>query len=143
MLTLPKNCIVFTYPKMGKSREFLPDELKNLAGLTGCTNQCNAYQKSLNLIENLGFKLIAISSQNSDAISEFKDSLGLGFEFVSDPNFELENELNLKTFSILDGKKFYHRQTLIFKDGNLIKRFDFVASPSEDAKNVVEFLKSI
>ncbi|RUT51170.1 redoxin domain-containing protein [Campylobacter fetus] len=139
MITLPKNCIVFTYPKMGKSGEFLPDELKDLAGLTGCTNQCNAYQKSLNLIENLGFKLIAISSQNSGAMSEFKDSLGLGFELVSDPNFELENDLNLKTFSTLDGKKFYHRQTLIFKDGNLIKRFDFVASPSEDAKNVIEF----
>lgn len=143
LINLPKNCVVFTYPKMGKNGEFLPDELKNLAGLTGCTNQCKAYQQNLNLIKNIGFELVAISSQSQSEISEFKNSLGLDFKLISDPNFKLEGELNLKTFQTLNGKKFYHRQTLIFNNCILIKRFDFVENPQNDVKNVIEVLNSI
>ena len=34
MINLPKNCVVFTYPKMGDSGKFLPEELRGVAGLT-------------------------------------------------------------------------------------------------------------
>ncbi|CZE46858.1 redoxin domain-containing protein [Campylobacter geochelonis] len=143
MLNLAKNCVVFTYPKMGKSGKFLPDELKDLDGLTGCTMQCKAYQENLNLIQSLGYKLIAIGSQSKEDMNEFITSLGLGFEVISDVDFKFEKELELKTFSTDDGKKFYHRQTLIFKDGKLVKRFDFVANPQDDVKNVMEILKNL
>ena len=46
MINLPKNCVIFTYPKMGDSGKFLPVELRGAAGLTGCTLQCKAYESA-------------------------------------------------------------------------------------------------
>ena len=97
-LTSGKNCIVFTYPKMGESGKFLPENLKDLKGLTGCTLQCKAYQENLT---------------------------------------KLESPLNLQTFTTNDGKKFYRRQTLIIKNGEVVKRFNDVAEPTNDAANVL------
>ena len=107
-LTRGKNCIVFTYPKMGESGKFLPENLKDLNGLTGCTFQCKAYQENLADIEAAGFTLIAVGSQSIEKMAEFKQGLGANFIFLSDENFELEIALNLQTFTTNDGKKFYH-----------------------------------
>lgn len=143
MLSLPKNCVIFTYPKMGKSGEFLPSDLKDMQGITGCTLQCKGYEELLEEIKKLGFSLMALSSQDANAAKEFKASLNLSFELISDEDFKYEKELDLKTFNTLDGKKFYHRQTLIFKDGKLIERFNFIPSPSQDAANTLKILRSL
>ena len=68
-LTSGKNCIVFTYPKMGESGKFLPENLKDLKGLTGCTLQCKAYQENLAKLESLGFTLIAVGSQSVEKMN--------------------------------------------------------------------------
>ena len=138
MINLPKNCVVFTYPKMGDSGKFLPAELRDAAGLTGCTLQCKAYESAFAQIKALGFELIAVGS-----MSEFKRATGATFEFINDEKFELEAPLGLETFTTGDGKKFYHRQTLIFRDGEEIKRFSRIAEPEQDAQNVLAALKSL
>ncbi|MGP1485716.1 MAG: redoxin domain-containing protein [Campylobacter sp.] len=142
-MEIPKNCVIFSYPKMGESGKFLPENLQNLSGLTGCTNQCKAYESEAKFIQNLGFELIAVSSQNAAKMDEFRSGIGANYKFISDENFNLEKQIGLETFITLDGKKFYHRQTLIFKDAKLIKRFERVSDPQNDAKNVVEILKTI
>ena len=136
-LTSGKNCIVFTYPKMGKSGKFLPENLKDLKGLTGCTLKCKAYQENLAKLESAGFTLIAASAQSVEKMNEFKQSVGANFIFLSDENFELESALNLQTFTTNDGKRFYRRQTLIIKNGEVVKRFNDVAEPTNDAANVL------
>jgi len=83
-LTSGKNCIVFTYPKMGESGKFLPEHLKDLKGLTGCTLQCKAYQENLEKLESAGFTLIAVGSQSVEKMNEFKQSVGANFIFLSD-----------------------------------------------------------
>ena len=142
-LTGGKNCIVFTYPKMGESGKFLPENLKDLKGLTGCTLQCKAYQENLADIKAAGFTLIAVGSQNIEKMVEFKQGLGANFIFLSDENFELETALNLQTFATNDGKKFYHRQTLIIKGGEVVERFDKIAEPANDAANVLAAIRNL
>lgn len=142
-LVAGKDCIVFTYPKMGESGKFLPENLADLKGLTGCTPQCKAYQENLANIEAAGFTLIAVGSQSVEKMREFKQSIGGDFIFLSDENFELGAPLNLQTFATGDGKKFYHRQTLIIKGGKVVKRFDKIADPANDAANVLEAIKSL
>ena len=143
MINLPKNCVVFTYPKMGGSGKFLPAELRDAAGLTGCTLQCKAYENAFAQIRALGFELIAVGSMGEAGTSEFKRATGATFEFINDEKFELEAPLGLETFTTGDGKKFYHRQTLIFRGGKEIKRFSRIAKPEQDAQNVLAVLKSL
>ncbi|WP_172198177.1 redoxin domain-containing protein [Campylobacter sp. RM16188] len=138
-----KNCVLIVYPKMGESGKFLPEELKQTKGLTGCTNQCKAYEANLKEIEKFGFEVIALGALNVAKTKEFKEALGVNFSFFSDENFNLADKLNLKTFSTGDGKKFYHRQTLIIKKGKILKRFDLVANPEEDALNTLKTLAEI
>ena len=76
-------------------------------------------------------------------MNEFKQSVGANFIFLSDENFELESALNLQTFTTNDGKKFYRRQTLIIKNGEVVKRFNDVAEPANDAANVLAAIKSL
>ncbi|MDO5045357.1 redoxin domain-containing protein [Campylobacter sp.] len=138
-----KNCVLVIYPKMGESGKFLPQELKQTKGLTGCTNQCKAYETNLSEVNKFGFEVIAIGALSVEKTKEFKEVLGVNFSFFSDENFELAEKLNLQTFSTGDGKKFYHRQTLIIKDGEILKRFDRIENPEEDVKNVLEFIGKI
>ncbi|QKF91509.1 redoxin domain-containing protein [Campylobacter sp. CCUG 57310] len=138
-----KNCVLIVYPKMGESGKFLPDELKQTKGLTGCTNQCKAYEANLKEIEKFGFEVIALGALNVAKTKEFKEALGVNFSFFSDENFKLADKLNLKTFSTDNGKKFYHRQTLIIKKGEILKRFDLVENPEEDALNTLKTLAKI
>lgn len=143
MINLPKNCVVFTYPKMGDSGKFLPEELRGAAGLTGCTLQCKAYENAFAQIRALGFELIAVGSMGEAGTSEFKRATGATFEFINDEKFELEAPLRLETFTTGDGKKFYHRQTLIFRGGKEVKRFSRIKGPEQDAQNVLAALKSL
>lgn len=132
-----KNLVIIFLPKVGKSAKFLPDELKNLEGLTGCTNECRAYENEIDKFKNLGFEIVGISSLDTVQMREFSQSLNVSFELFSDDEFELEEILELETFKTLDGAKFYHRQTLVLKDGNVIKRFNKIAKPELDAKNLL------
>lgn len=140
---LNKNCIVLFYPKMGESGKFLPDELLNLQGLTGCTNQCKAYQSNLEQLLKIGFEVFAVGSQSIENMKKFKDDLCVNFTFFSDENFELEKILNLETFVTQDSKKFYHRQTIIIKNGKIFKRFNRIQNPAEDVENVIKVLKDL
>lgn len=132
-----KSAVVLLLPKIGASAKFLPAEYENFAGLTGCSNQCAAYQSELTNFRQKGYEIYAISSLDVTAMAEFRASLGVDFEFYSDSEFELENLLALKTLQSGNGKKFYHRQTLIFKDRKLVDRLDFIAEPKTDATNVL------
>lgn len=137
------DCVVIFLPKIGESGKFLPAELAQTKGLTGCTNQCKAYQPRLCELSELGYDLIAVSSMGADMVAQFQDGLGVSFIFVCDDKFELEKELNLETLRTDDGKKFYHRQTLIMRDGVVVKRFNKIADPQGDADNVIAAIKGL
>ena len=104
---------------------------------------CKAYQENLAKLESAGFTLIAVGSQSVEKMNEFKQSVGANFIFLSNENFELESPLNLQTFTTNDGKKFYRRQTLIMKNGKIVKRFNDVAEPASDAANVLAAIERL
>lgn len=136
------NFVLFVYPKMGKSGEFLPQILKDKAGLTGCSAQTKGYENLQNEFNNIGFKIIALSSQNQVEQERFKADLNATFTFFSDENFNYKDKLNLKTFKTDDGKEFYFRQTLIFKNGILAHSHE-VNEPENDAKDTLEICKNL
>lgn len=136
------DCVLFLYPKMGKSGEFLPANLKDKEGMTGCTLQTKGYEAIKDEFEKIGFKLIAIGSQTPQNQAKFKNELGATIMFLNDTDFMLEKQFNANTFTTSDDNKFYFRQTLVFKNSKLVYKQD-VTKPQDDAKNVLDFCKSL
>lgn len=134
--------ILIFLPKLGESAKFLPDALQKQKGLTGCTNECKAYDEILNELKILGFSIVGITSLKPKKANEFKDSIGVKFSILSDENFELENKFNAKTFKTNDGNKFYHRQSLIIKNSQVIKRFEFIENPQDNALDALNWIKA-
>lgn len=130
-----RNCILIFLPKIGENAKFLPSEVAKIPGLTGCSNECKIYNENLEKFRNLNYEIFAISSLEITELREFAKGLNVNFEFFCDSDFSLENRLNLKTITATNGKKFYHRQSLIFKNGECVKRFEMIAKPEKDAEN--------
>ena len=98
------------------------------------------YKKFLKDFNDLGFMVVAISSQDIAAQKKFQEETSTGVMFLNDSEFMLERALELPVFSASNGHKFYFRQTLIIKDGK-IRRAYIVDDPENDAKNMLEKLK--
>lgn len=136
------DCVVFLYPKMGKSGEFLPLNLKDKKGLTGCTMQSKSYESLKDEFEKLGFKIVAIGSQTPQNQAKFKSELNASFLFLNDEEFILEDKFGFKTFCTEDLNKFYFRQTAIIKDAKLISVHE-VLDPASDAQNTLQICKNL
>ena len=135
------DCVVFIYPKIGADFELLSEQLQKTAGMTGCTKQAKNYKKLLKEFNDLGFMVVAIGSQEIAAQRKFKEETAAGLMFLNDSEFMLERALELPVFEASNGHKFYFRQTLIIKGGN-IRRAYIVDEPENDAKNMLEKLQN-
>lgn len=134
------DCVIFIYPKIGEDFSLLSEQLQNTAGMKGCTKQAINYKKFLKDFNDLGFMVVAISSQDIAAQKKFQEETSTGVMFLNDSEFMLERALELPVFSASNGHKFYFRQTLIIKDGK-IRRAYIVDDPENDAKNMLEKIK--
>ena len=133
--------MVFIYPKIGEDFELLSEQLQKTAGMTGCTKQAINYKKLLKEFNDLGFMVVAIGSQDIAAQKKFEEETATGLMFLNDSEFMLERALELPVFEASNGHKFYFRQTLIIKGGN-IRRAYIVDEPENDAKNMLEKLQN-
>ena len=134
------DCVIFIYPKIGEDFSLLSEQLQNTPGMKGCTKQAINYKKFLKDFNDLGFMVVAISSQDIAAQKKCQEETSTGVMVLNDSEFMLERALELPVFSASNGHKFYFRQTLIIKDGK-IRRAYIVDDPENDAKNMLEKLK--
>ncbi|MBR8463287.1 redoxin family protein [Campylobacter sp. faydin G-24] len=134
------NFVMFLYPKLGESGKGLSDELKNMCAMTGCTAQANEYKKLLSEFNTLGFKLVAVGTQDVFIQQSFKESIGAEFIYLNDDEFMLERALKLPTFKSADDKKFYFRQTLVVKNGEIIHK-NLISNPELDAENTLKLIR--
>ena len=80
--------------------------------------------------------VVAIGSQDIAAQKKFEEETATGVMFLNDSGFMLERALELPVFAASNGHKFYFRQTLIIKGGNIVDE------PENDAKNMLEKIKN-
>ena len=137
-----KKIVLIALPKLGEHKKLLDDNIASIAGLSGCSLQCENYSKQLSEFKALGYEIVAISSLDFKTAKEFGASFN-GLTMISDPQLELANVLELESMQASNGKHFYHRQALIIKNAKIIKRFDRIAQPSINADEILKYLKSI
>jgi peroxiredoxin len=133
--------VIYCYPMTGKPGVELPAGWNEIPGARGCTPQSCAFRDHHQELNDLGAKVFGLSTQDSEDQIEAKIRLHLPFELLSDLDLSFANTIELPTFKI-DGKHLIKRITLIVRDGSIIKVFYPVFPPSQNANDVIDWLKA-
>jgi len=139
--TLPGLVVLYVYPMTGRPDTPLPDGWDEIPGARGCTPQSCSFRDHYSELQNLNAHVYGLSAQQIDYQLEAKERLHLPFELLSDAKFILKASLNLPTFEAA-GLELYKRITLIVRDGIISKVFYPVFPPSENAEEVLSWLRS-
>jgi len=134
--------VIYVYPMTGRPDTPLPDNWDSIPGARGCTPQSCGFRDHHAELVALSAGVYGLSSQSTAYQAEAKQRLHLPFELLSDEGLLLKQHLKLPTF-VTDEMELYRRITLIVKDGNIQQVFYPVFPPSENAADVVAWLRAI
>ena len=133
--------VVYIYPMTGRPDEPLPENWDDIPGARGCTPQSCSFRDHYAQLQQLNAQVFGLSVQVSAYQIEVQQRLHLPFELLSDDQLTLKFPLQLPTFEVA-GMELYKRITLILKQGRICKVFYPVFPSSENAQEVIKWLKS-
>lgn len=133
--------VVYFYPMTGRPNGPPMIGWNEIPGARGCTPQSCAFRDHYSELRGLGAQVYGVSSQSLNEQKEAVQRLHLPFELLSDNLFELASALSLPTFEY-NSSRLIKRLTLIIEDGAICKVFYPVFPPSENADNVIAWLRA-
>lgn len=134
--------VLFFYPRTGNPQEPAPSGLADIPGTKGCTPQACGFRNTHGGFLSLGVEnLYGVSSQSTEYQSELAARLCLTYPLLSDPSCQVGQALGMKLIE-LEGSWFYARTTLVSKDGVIVKVFEDIADPENNARDVANWLKT-
>jgi peroxiredoxin len=136
-----RRLVLFVYPHATGLPEPPVPEWDSIPGARGCTAQSCGFRDQHALLTELDVELAGLSVQSVDQQREFAARVGLRYRLISDPPRALEASLGLPTFTV-GGRSFYRRLTVVAEEGLIVKLFDPIDAPAENAAEVVRWLKS-
>jgi peroxiredoxin len=134
--------VVYAYPRTGRPGQALPTGWDAIPGARGCTPQACGFRDHFAELEDLGVaQLYGLSTQDGDYQREVAQRLHLPFALLSDARLEIQQALNLPTFSV-DGMTLLKRLAMVLDDGVITKVFYPVFPPDRSAAEVIAWLQS-
>jgi peroxiredoxin len=137
---LPGQTVLFCYPRTGEPDRELPPGWNDIPGARGCTPETCGFRDRHEQFTDLGARVMALSTQDTDYQREMAGRLQVPFEVLSDTELEFVRALRLPTFTI-DGMTFVKRLTLIIRDGEIEHVFYPVFPPDAHAGEVLDWLR--
>ncbi|HSH34283.1 MAG TPA: peroxiredoxin [Actinomycetota bacterium] len=138
---LEGRTVVFCYPRTGRPDEELPPGWNAIPGARGCTPEACGFRDGHRQFEELGVRVLALSTQASDYQREMAERLHLPFPVLSDERLELTTALSLPTFET-SGWTLLKRLTLVIDDGRIRHFFYPVFPPDGHAAEVLDWLRN-
>jgi peroxiredoxin len=136
---LPGRTVLFCYPRTGRPDEELPPGWNSIPGARGCTPEACGFRDRHERFADLGVRVLALSTQNTDYQREMAERLRLPFEVLSDAELRLVHALDLPTFEV-QGWTLLKRLTLVIRDGVIEHVFYPVFPPDTHAGEVLDWL---
>jgi peroxiredoxin len=136
LASLPGRTILFCYPRTGRPDEPLLPGWDAIPGARGCTPETCGFRDAHSQFEDLGARVIALSTQSTDYQRELAERLGLPFPVLSDESLEFTRALGLPTFET-SGLTLIKRITLVIDDGRITRVFYPVFPPDRHAAEVL------
>ncbi|GAA5939378.1 thioredoxin peroxidase DOT5 [Sporobolomyces koalae] len=112
--------VIFTYPK---------------ANTPGCTTQSCNYRDITSEFESLGYKVLGLSRDSPKSQSSWKTKHSFKYDLLCDPEAKL-----LKKLGATDTQKRCH---FVIEKGGKFLEAKIGVKPADDAKNALEFVKSL
>ena len=137
---LPGRTVLFCYPRTGRPDEELPPGWNAIPGARGCTPETCGFRDAHAQFEELGARVLALSTQSSEYQRELAERLELPFPVLSDERLELTDALRLPTFET-SGMTLLKRLTLVIDDGRIGHVFYPVFPPDSHAAEVLSWLR--
>jgi peroxiredoxin len=111
-----------------------------IPGARGCTPQSCTFRDHHTQLKSLGSQVFGVSAQPLKDQKEAKSRLRLPFELLNDSGLVLAKALGLPTFEY-EKLRLIKRLTVIAKDGIIRKVFYPVFPPTQNATDVIEWLR--
>jgi peroxiredoxin len=132
--------VLFAYPQTGVPGEEMPPGWDAIPGARGCTPEACGFRDAHGQFTDLGARVLALSTQDSDYQREMAERLHLPFPVLSDERLELTRALRLPTFEA-GGSTLLKRLTLVIDDGRISHVFYPVFPPDAHAGEVLDWLR--
>jgi peroxiredoxin len=140
LAALEGRTVLFCYPRTGRPDEELPPGWNAIPGARGCTPEACGFRDAHAQFEELGARVLALSTQSADYQREMAERLHLPFPVLSDEKLELTHALRLPTFET-SGWTLLKRLTLVIDDGRVEHVFYPVFPPDSHAAEVLSWLR--
>ena len=137
---LEGKTVLFCYPRTGRPDEELPPGWNAIPGARGCTPEACGFRDAHQQFEELGVRVLALSTQDPDYQREMAERLHLPFAVLSDERLELTEQFGLPTFET-SGWTLLKRSTLVIEDGEITRVFYPVFPPDTHAREVLDWLR--
>ena len=137
---LEGRTVLFCYPRTGRPDEELPPGWNAIPGARGCTPEACGFRDAHQQFQELGARVLALSTQSSDYQREMAGRLHLPFPVLSDERLELTTALGLPTFET-SGWTLLKRLTMVIDDGRIEQVFYPVFPPDTHARDVLDWLR--
>jgi peroxiredoxin len=138
---LTGRTVLFCYPRTGRPEEELPPGWNAIPGARGCTPEACGFRDAHQQFQELGARVLALSTQSSDYQQEMAERLHLPFPVLSDETLEFTHALRLPTFET-SGWTLLKRLTLVIDDGSIGHVFYPVFPPDAHAAEVLDRLRA-
>jgi peroxiredoxin len=137
---LPGRTVLFCYPRTGRPEQELPPGWNAIPGARGCTPETCGFRDRHQQFKDLGARVMALSTQDTDYQREMAERLELPFEVVSDADLRVVRALRLPTFEA-GGRTLVKRITLVIRDSAIEHVFYPVFPPDTHAGEVLDWLR--
>jgi peroxiredoxin len=137
---LEGRTVLFCYPRTGRPDQELPPGWNAIPGARGCTPEMCGFRDAIVQFEDLGVRVLALSTQDEDYQREMAERLDVPFDVLSDPGLRLVRALDLPSFEAADAT-LVKRITLVIDDGRIEHVFYPVFPPDGHAGEVLEWLR--
>ncbi len=137
---LEGRTVLFCYPRTGRPDEELPPGWDAIPGARGCTPEVCGFRDARAQFEDLGVRVLALSTQDEAYQREMAERLDVPFDVLSDTGLRLVGALGLPTFEAA-GATLIKRLTLVIDDGRIEHVFYPVFPPDRHAGEVLEWLR--
>lgn len=135
------TAVIYVYPRTGVPGVEMPADWDAIPGARGCTPQSCSYRDDYSAFQALGVDVYGLSTQSTQAQTEFAGREHIPFPLLSDPDRRLGSTLSIPTFTA-GGEVLYRRVTLIVESGRIVHVRYPVFPPNRDADETLVWLRS-